>query len=189
MIFGERIRLRAIEREDLPLYVNWLNDPEVRQYLPMFLPISQAFEQDWYENMRKQPLVEQGLMIEIKTPQGWVPIGNVRIFNIELQNRNAELGIMIGEKQYWNQGYGSETMRLMLKHGFNTLNLHRISLWVDAHNLGGIRAYEKAGFVHEGRKRQAVFQDGRYYDLLLMGILRTEWQENLATSGEDNDYT
>ena len=184
MILGERIRLRAIEREDLPLFVAWLNDPEVRQYLLMDLPLSTAQEEDWYENMRKQPPRQQPLMIEITTPQGWVPIGNISLFDFQDQHRSAELGIVIGEKKYWNQGYGREAVTLVCKHGFETLNLHHIYLWVYATNLRGIRAYEKAGFVHEGRKREAIFSKGEYIDLMLMGILRTEWQQIVASSGE-----
>ncbi len=184
MILGERIRLRAIEREDLPLFVAWLNDPEVRQYLYMDLPLSMAQEEDWYENMRKQAPRQHPLVIEITTPQGWVPIGNVSLFDFNDQHRSAELGIMIGEKKYWNKGYGREAVRLICRHGFETLNLHRIYLWVYATNLRGIRAYEKAGFVHEGRMREAIFNKGEYIDLVLMGILRTEWQQIVASSGE-----
>jgi RimJ/RimL family protein N-acetyltransferase len=62
--------------------------------------------------------------------------------------------------------------------------LHHIYLWVYATNLRGIRAYEKAGFAHEGRKREAIYHKGEYIDLVLMGILRTEWQEIVASSGE-----
>ena len=89
--------------------------------------------------------------------------------------RSAEVGIFIGEKSCWNKGYGAEVMSLLLKFGFNNLNLNRTYLRVDDANKGGIRAYEKAGFVHEGRFRQATFQNGEYGDVLLMSVLRTEW--------------
>jgi RimJ/RimL family protein N-acetyltransferase len=184
MLLGERIRLRALEREDIPLFVEWLNDPEVRQYLLMDQPISKVQEEDWFETMHKQPPRQQPLMIEVSGPQGWTPIGDIALFDFEDQHRSAELGILIGEKQYWNLGYGREAVGLLLKHGFNTLNLHRIYLWVYATNLRGIHSYENAGFVYEGRKREAIFQDGKYIDLLLMGILRQEWLENVVLPGE-----
>ena len=104
-------------------------------------------------------------------------IGNSGFFNIDWRNRGAELGIVIGDKAYWNKGYGTEVMRLLLHHGFTTLNLHRIFLRVFEGNPRAIRAYEKAGFVHEGRMRQAEFRDGKYLDVLLMSVLRPEWQE------------
>jgi RimJ/RimL family protein N-acetyltransferase len=66
-------------------------------------------------------------------------------------------------------------MRLLLRHGFDTLNLNRIFLRVDADNLGGIRAYEKAGFIHEARLRQADFREGKYRDDLIMSVLRSDW--------------
>ena len=85
------------------------------------------------------------------------------------------MGLFIGDKSCWNKGYGTEVMRLLLQHGFGTLNLNRIFLRVDTENLGGIRAYEKAGFVQEARLRQADYREGRYCDDLIMSVLRSEW--------------
>jgi RimJ/RimL family protein N-acetyltransferase len=175
MLYGNRIRLRGDERNDLPKFVEWLNDPEVRRYLSMNLPISQAAEENWFENMLKHPPEEQSLGIEIKNGEDWELIGNCGIFDINWRTRSAEVGLFIGEKSCWNKGFGTEVMRLLLRHGFGTLNLNRIFLRVDAENLGGIRAYEKAGFVHEARLRQADFRDGKYRDDLIMSVLRSEW--------------
>jgi diamine N-acetyltransferase len=94
--------------------------------------------------------------------------------NINWRIHSAEVGIFIGDKTEWNKGYGTEVMRLLLQHGFENLNLNRIFLRVDEHNLGGIRCYEKAGFIHEGRLRQANFHEGKYYDHLIMSVLRSE---------------
>lgn len=176
MIYGERIRLRAAEREDIPRFVAWLNDPEVRQFLLLSLPLSKADEEGWFERMQAEPQPEHVLVIEIRDGQDWKPIGNTSFMDINWISRSAEIGIFIGEKAFWNQGYGRETMRLMLKHGFETLNLHRIQLRVFEHNLRGIKAYEHAGFQHEGCQREALYADGRYYDILLMSVLRGEWK-------------
>lgn len=175
MLYGKRIRLRGNERSDLPKFVEWLNDPDVRRTLSMSMPISQAIEEQWFENMLKRPSEEQSLGIEIKDGDGWRLIGNCGIFDINWRARSAEVGLFIGDKSCWNKGYGTEVMRLLLRHGFETLNLNRIFLRVDAANLGGIRAYEKAGFVHEGRFRQGTFQGGEYRDMLFMSVLRSEW--------------
>jgi RimJ/RimL family protein N-acetyltransferase len=175
MLYGKRIRLRGNERSDLPKFVEWLNDPDVRRTLSMSMPISQAAEEQWFENMLKRPSEEQSLGIEIKDGDGWRLIGNCSIFDIKWRARSAEVGLFIGDKSCWNKGYGTEVMRLLLRHGFETLNLNRIFLRVDAANLGGIRAYEKAGFVHEGRFRQGTFQGGEYRDMLFMSVLRSEW--------------
>ncbi len=175
MIYGERLRLRAAEREDLPRFVAWFNDPEVTQNLAHHYPMSRASEERWFDNMMSLPPAEQALAIEIRDGEGWKAIGSTSFMHFDGINRSAEVGIVIGEKAHWNQGYGRDTMRLMLKYGFCTLNLHRIFLKVYERNVRGIKAYEHAGFKHEGRMRHAAFLDGRYYDVLLMSVLSEEF--------------
>jgi RimJ/RimL family protein N-acetyltransferase len=181
MIYGERIRLRRDERSDLPKFVEWLNDPEVRRYLLVDLPISLANEEQWFEKMLKLPDNEQPFGIEIREiePEGdnkhWRLIGNCSFMDINWTVRSAEVGLFIGDKSCWNKGYGTEVVRLLLQLGFGTMNLNRIFLRVYEENRSGIRAYEKAGFVHEGRFRQGAFHNGEYQDMLLMGVLRAEW--------------
>ena len=175
MIYDERIRFRAIERDDLQTFVEWFNDPEVTAGLTMFQPMSMAQEEGWFTNMLKRPPVEQPLGIEIQQGDGWKLIGNVGLHNIDWRVRCAEMGIVIGEKQYWNQGYGTEAMQLLLKHGFETLNFNRMSLVVYADNPRAIRSYEKAGFVKEGTLRQAIYHRGHYDDVITMSVLRSDW--------------
>jgi len=176
MIYGERIRLRRDERGDIPHFTQWLNDPEVRRYLSMNLPISLVNEDGWFDGMLKRPTEEQPFAIEVREGEGWRLIGNCGFFEIDWRARSSEVGLFIGDKSCWNKGYGTEVMRLLLQVGFGTLNLNRIFLRVDQDNLGGIRAYEKAGYVHEGRFRQATYQDGEYRDMLFMSVLRSEWK-------------
>jgi len=177
MLYSERIRLRAIEKEDLPRFVTWLNDPEVRRNLQLFQPLSLAQEEEWFKQILQRSVVEQPLVIEIKNADSWQAVGNVGLFAIRDADRAAEIGIFIGEKKFWGQGYGAEVMSLMLKHGFKELNLNRIFLRVYETNLRGIRAYEKAGFKLEGRLRQDRFMDGKYIDVIVMSVLRSEWKE------------
>lgn len=179
-IYGKRIRLRAAEREDLPTFIQWLNDPEVTENLLIFAPMSLYEEEQWYENMMKRPIAEHVLVIEAENPDrpsGYQRIGTCSFMSIHPRNHSAEVGIMIGEKNYWNQGYGTETMGLLLDFGFGRLNLHRIWLQVFEKNLRGIRAYEKAGFKFEGKFRDGHFQHGRFYDVHLMSVLRDEWEQ------------
>lgn len=186
MIYGDRIRFRHAERSDLPTFVSWLNDPEVRQGISLYLPISQAEEEGWFEGMLKRPPDERVLCIEMRqpgtdgAPESWQLIGNCGLMDIDWRNRSSEFGIMIGEKSAWNQGYGTEAVRLLLKLAFDMLDLNRIFLRVFETNPGAIRAYEKAGFVLEGRQRQAERQDGRRIDVLVMSILQAEWREQHA---------
>jgi diamine N-acetyltransferase len=177
MIYGDRVRLRHVERDDLPQFVEWLNDPEVSQGLSMSTPLSMAEEEDWFDKMLRNPIDERPLCIEAKLNGGWQLIGNCSIFGIDWRSRAGELGLFIGDKAYWDQGYGTEVVGLLLRHGFSTLNLYRIFLRVFEDNPRAIRAYEKAGFIHEGRQRQAEYHDGKFHDVLFMSVLRPEWEE------------
>jgi RimJ/RimL family protein N-acetyltransferase len=117
------------------------------------------------------------MVIEIPQDESWVMIGNCGMHNIDWRLRSAEVGIFIGEKVHWDQGYGTEAMRVLLDHSFNTLNLNRIALQVYEDNPRAVRAYEKAGFIHEGRERQGMYKNGHYVDIIWMSVLRPEWRE------------
>lgn len=173
MIYGKRVRLRAIEREDIKAFHQYVNDPEVTRGLSIYLPMSLADEEAWLNAQRPQD--EKPLAIEIRKGKNWKLIGNCGVFGIDFVNRGGELGIIIGEKSEWDKGYGAEAMTLLLRHGFETLNLHRIFLRVYADNVRAVRSYEKAGFMLEGRLRDAVYKHGRYDDVLIMSVLRSEW--------------
>jgi RimJ/RimL family protein N-acetyltransferase len=111
----------------------------------------------------------------VETADG-VHIGSVGLHSIDWKNRSAELGIVIGEKEYWGQGCGTDTIRALLGLGFREMNLHRIFLRVNEDNARGIRCYEKAGFQREGVSRDAVFKEGAYCDQYVMSILETEFE-------------
>lgn len=175
IIYGERIRLRAVEREDIKFFHDWLNDPEVTRGLALYLPLSMADEENWFDALSKRDMNEKPFAIEIKKGKTWKLIGNCGFHAIEQQNRCGEVGIVIGDKTEWNKGYGAEVMILLQRHGFETLNLNRVFLRVYADNVRAVRSYEHAGFVLEGRLREANFKHGKYEDVLLMGILRSEF--------------
>ncbi|MGQ9459282.1 MAG: GNAT family N-acetyltransferase [Anaerolineae bacterium] len=173
MIYGHRVRLRAIERSDIPAFLRWFNDPEVRQYLLMYLPMSEAQEERWFERQLEGP--DQIFCIEALVDGQWFAIGNCGLHRIDWKNRHAELGIAIGEKAFWGQGFGTDAVRTLLRFAFHELGLHRVYLDVYDFNPRAIRCYEKAGFRREGTKREALFRDGRYHDVHLMAVLRHEF--------------
>lgn len=144
----------------------------------MFLPLSLANEEKWFTQMLEKPAEEHPLAIEVQEGKSWKLIGNCGLMIFNHQVHTAEVGIMIGEKDYWDQGYGTEAMQLILRHGFNTLNLNSITLRVYETNARAIRSYEKTGFVLDGRIRQSHFTNGKYVDTLFMSILRDEWKDN-----------
>jgi RimJ/RimL family protein N-acetyltransferase len=178
ILYSERLRLRAPEREDIPIFLKWVNDPDVCEHLQHYTAMNLEQEEAWYEAMIKGPRTEMPLVIEVREGEEWLPIGNIAFLGIHLVNRDSEIGIMIGEKAYWNKGYGTEAMQRMLQYGFEELNLHRIYLQVYEGNDRGKQAYKKAGFIHEGTMRQVRYHRGRYWDVDIMSILKNEWKIN-----------
>ena len=174
MIVGEKIRLRPIERDDLPRFVEWFADPEVRRHLLANMPFSLAEEERWFDKLLDQIERRQTVIFGIETGDGTL-IGNVGLMDLDWMARKAELGIVIGEKTEWGHGYGTDAIRTMLRLAFEELNLHRVFLRVDVDNHRGIRCYEKAGFQKEGTLRQVVFREGEHVDQHIMSILQPEF--------------
>jgi len=175
LIQGNRVRLRALEKTDLPMLVNWLNDPEVIEFLTFNQPLSLVQEENWFQKVLSGSPDEIPLGIEANVEGNWQLIGDTGFHSIHWVNRAAEIGILIGNKDFWNKGYGREALQLMVRHAFDHLNLNRVFLRVLANHARGIASYRHAGFVEEGRMRQAVFKNGRYIDVLFMSIIRQEW--------------
>lgn len=169
------MRLRPIEREDLPRFVQWFGDPEVRRYLHAALPFSLAQEERWFEHLQERLEKREVVMLNIDTGDG-EHIGSISLSDINWKDRYAELGIAIGEKEHWDQGYGSDAIRTILRLAFDDMNLHRIFLRVHADNARAIRCYVKVGFQKEGTLREAVFRGGSYCDEIVMSILESEFE-------------
>ncbi len=174
MLYGQNLRLRAIEREDIPRFLRWLNDPEVRRFLVMHEPLSRAREERWFEEQlsRQNELI---LAIEVLIDDEWVHIGAIGLHRIDLKNRTAVLGIVIGEKNFWEKGYGREAIRVLLRYAFWELGLHRVELETFAFNARALRCYEAVGFKRVGTRRQAFFREGAFHDVILMDLLAEEF--------------
>mgnify|MGYP001120959968 CR=1 FL=1 len=177
MILGDKVRLRPVERDDLPRFVEWFGDPEVRRHLALYLPFSLAQEERWFESLLDRLERNQDVLLAIETVGG-IQIGNVGLHSVNWKDRSAELGIVIGEKSYWGKGYGADAVLTMLRMAFREMNLHRVFLRVDVDNERAIRCYEKAGFQRDGTLREAVFREGAYIDQHVMSILKSEFQSN-----------
>jgi RimJ/RimL family protein N-acetyltransferase len=177
MLIGKRVRLRGLELTDLPNMQRWINDPDVIRGLTIYTPYSSVDEQNWFDTMMKGPKEEHAYVIEIFEDNNWIPVGSTVFHNIDWKNRSTEIGISIGEKKYWNRGFGRDTMRLMLRHAFNDLNLNRVYLNVFETNENAKKTYLATGFIEEGRLRQDIYKNGRYIDVFMMSVLRSEWQD------------
>jgi len=172
MLQGKKVRLRAPERMDIPTFVKWFNDPEVTEFLLRSPPMGMEEEERWFENLIQQ----EGKVFCIETLEGKL-VGNLGIIHIEWRDRKADIGIVIGEKEYWNKGFGTEAIALLLRYMFEELNLERIWLYCDATNTRAQRSYEKCGFKREGVFRHNRFKSETYTDDVVMSILREEWQD------------
>jgi RimJ/RimL family protein N-acetyltransferase len=170
MLTGSKVRLRAPQRSDIPLFVKWFNDPEVTEFLLRAPPMGMEEEERWYESLR----ASEGKVFCIETLEGRL-IGNVGIIHVDWTNRKADIGIVIGEKEYWSHGYGREAIILLLGYMFEEMNLERVWLYCDDQNLRAQRCYEGCGFRREGVFRHNRLRGGRFTDDLIYSILRGEW--------------
>ncbi|MCE1245865.1 MAG: GNAT family N-acetyltransferase [Firmicutes bacterium] len=175
MIRGERVILRPVRPEDINRWMIWFNDPEVIAHLSggVIYGATREQEQEFYHQITHLPNNKIFTIMDENGRQ----IGNIGTHNINWEWRNATLGIVIGEKDYWGRGYGTDAMKTFINFAFNMMNLRRLSLDVFADNKRGIRCYEKAGFVVEGIKRQERYYNGKYSDVVIMGILKEELPE------------
>jgi RimJ/RimL family protein N-acetyltransferase len=169
---GDKVYLRPLDMNDLETFCTWFNNPELRKFLLVNFPITKELEKEILEKMLKD---ENSVVLSIVAKENDKLIGNIGLLQIDKVHRKADFGIAIGEVEYVSKGYGTEAMKLIINYGFKTLNLHRIELFVHEFNERAIEAYKKVGFIEEGRKREAFYSDGKYYDEIIMSILKEEW--------------
>ena len=172
MLQGDLVVLRAVERNDLPNFVRWLNDETVLEYFGQIVPLSLEQEEKWYEDT-----LQDSSACAFSVDFEGKHVGGAGFNQIQPRHRNAEVGLFIGVPGLWDRGLGRDVMRTLLRYGFQQLNLHRIYLRVYSENRRAVHLYEKLGFQHEGLWRQAEFRNGRYHDILWMSLLRNEWTE------------
>ncbi|MCS6903330.1 MAG: GNAT family N-acetyltransferase [Candidatus Bipolaricaulota bacterium] len=177
-LIGEKVYLRPLERDDAPLLLPWVNDPDVIANLMMYTPKNLQNELEFIERAYKS---DDEIILGIALKANDKLIGSTGLHRLDWKNRHCMFGILIGDKTEWGKGYGTETTCLMARYAFETLGMHRVWLSVYEYNQRGIRAYEKAGFVREGLLRQARYHNGRFYDVLVMGLLRSEWEAQRST--------
>jgi RimJ/RimL family protein N-acetyltransferase len=180
VLHGRLTRLRPAERDDVPLLVRWFNDLATVRFLSARAPMSLAAEERWFEDMT----ADQGrgrwhfLICRLDDDR---PIGTIGLFEIDLTNGSAGIGITIGDPADTGRGFGSDALETLLDFGFGRLRLDR--LWLDAYafNTRAIAMYERVGFVHEGVARHGAYRDGEFVDVVAMAILRDEWAARRAT--------
>ncbi|MDF2629784.1 MAG: putative acetyltransferase [Symbiobacteriaceae bacterium] len=171
--WGDRVGIRPLRPGDAGALRRFVSDPDVAYLLfeelggepPSALLLGTMI---FFQMLSSSPdfgIIERGGRL----------VGSVRLWRVSERNRSAMLTIFIGEKQAWNRGYGQDALRLALRHAFTNMGLHRVELNVFAFNERAIRCYERVGFVREGARREALFRDNRFHDILVMGVTRNEF--------------
>jgi RimJ/RimL family protein N-acetyltransferase len=168
----ELVRLRPLRKEDAPSLYNWINNRQLVINNAPYYPVSEIDHEQWVGKMmnRRSDLV----IFVIEEIESKRAIGSCQLLNINWIHRNAELQIRVGNEDFLGRGYGSQSVRKLCHFGFHDLNLHRIYLHVFCTNHRAIRAYEKCGFKKEGILRQTAFIDGKWLDVMIMGLLKTD---------------
>lgn len=176
-LIGNRITLREYQLEDLPQIREWVNDYEITNNLhDVFLFPNTVHETETFLKMMIEGKSgSKGFIISDKDTLSY--IGQIDLHQIDYKNSNAVLGIVIGKKDYLGKGYGSEAIAILQKFVFKTLNLNRLELTVYEYNERAYHCYLKCGFKEEGKMRKKLFRDGRYWDVVMMSILKEEYEE------------
>lgn len=185
-LLGERTRLRAVEPADAATAFPWVNELEVTEHLELRFPMSLGAEREWAEGAAAAPGYRHVVFAIERIDEGRF-IGTCGLFGQTPEDRVAELGVLIGDRASWGQGFGSDALRSLLCFGFREMNLRRIWLRVDANHPRAISLYERLGFVHEGRQRGAHWSRGRAVDFLVMGIQRAEFDARYGAFEEVGD--
>ena len=183
---AQDIRLGPIDHEAHPeIESKWTHDSDYMRLMELkpVRPLSPALVKKEYESIEKKMEEDKNLFyFTIRAHEDDRLIGKAVIEWVDWTNGNGWIRLGIGAAEDRRRGLGSQTLGLILRYAFAELNLFRISAMVPEYNEGAIRLLKKFGFVEEVRRRQAVQRDGRTWDLLTFGQLRSEW-ESLAKGG------
>jgi RimJ/RimL family protein N-acetyltransferase len=166
--------LKALRPSDVYYFKSWIMDPEVIRYsLTQFhLMGSYPEVEAWFYRLLIDP---KSFCLGLAAPGTGELIGYTGISGLNQVDGHGEYFILIGNKSHWGKGIATQSAKLIQQLAFTQLNLHRLTLTASSRNPGALRAYEKAGFIHEGRLREAFYREHEYSDKIVMGILRSDW--------------
>ncbi|WNS41953.1 GNAT family protein [Paenibacillus sp. MMS20-IR301] len=173
LLTGAQVYLRPLNGEDAGLYYHMFYGTEVRRLTGTKKHITKEQIAGYIERKAGD---DSTVLLLIALKENDEVIGDIAIQDIDPDNRSANLRIAIGEERYQGQGYGREALLLMLDYGFGILNLHRIELEVYSYNARAAHVYESVGFVREGVRRDTLFYNHEYHDVIMMGMLESEYR-------------
>ncbi len=179
---GENIYLRGLEYSDLDKgnYLEWLNDPEVCEFNSHHVhPYTRSMAEDYIKMVNSS---DKHLVMAVVLSYTNEHIGNISLQGIHPIHRCAEYAVLMGEKRYWGKGYAKEASRLIVEHGFLALNLHRIHCGTTEENIAMQKLADYMGMTKEGRRKEAVYKNGRFVDVLEYGVLRPDFFKKFGIS-------
>ena len=181
VIHGRLTFLRPAERADVPTMVRWFNDVETTRYLNARAPMGQALEERWFEEMLARQGQSDWFFLICRLVDGKA-MGTIGLFDLDLTNGSAGIGITIAERSELGKGLGTDALESLLDFGFGRLRLER--MWLDVYDFNerAVASYRKAGFTQEGVARHGAYRDGRWVDVIAMSILRDEWDARRAAA-------
>lgn len=165
-IEGEKTWLRKLERGDLSKSLNWLKDPSINMFLSQeFRDLTEEQEIKWYEYIQNS---SRDMVFAILDRSNGKYIGNCSLNKIDTEKRYCELGIVIGEKDYWNRGFGTDAINSILEFASSNLKVKTIRLNVYKYNQRAIKVYGKCGFRLKRILRKDHLYGGKYWDTMVM---------------------
>lgn len=169
LLESDDIYLRKISISDCnENYLNWMNDSEVNKYLESrFTTHSIDSLKDFVNSMNNS---ENNVLFAIIDKSSDKHIGNIKLGNIHPVHKYADIGLIIGEKNFWGKGIGTKSIQLVTDYAFNKLNLRKVIAGVYEYNIGSIRAFEKCGFKRAYVKKDTYFFEGNYIDAIVFEL-------------------
>lgn len=180
---GDNLYLRPIEPEDLPSICRWANDPDIRRLTGEVLPTSMKSAAEFLERVHTEK-DRVWFSVVLKEDRIIGEAGLLRMFHFW---RTTDLTLIIGEKDCWGKGYGTEAILLLLDYAFGYLNFHRVAVGVVGFNERALHFYERVGFKKEGIQRDGYYFDHQYHDFVMMSILEDEVRESQSRMTSTHD--
>lgn len=185
MIDGNKVYLKSIDRKNLEQFRRWRNQEWLRDYFREYREITEYMQEKWYENIvsNNDKFVNFEIIAKMYKDNDSsnffhsnVLVGMCGLYYINWKNRSAEFTIYIGEEKFRRNGFGTDALKVLLRYGFNEMNLNRV--WCEVFEFNkAIDIYKKLGFIKEGKLRQSVFTKGKYYDSYILSMLRSDFNK------------
>ena len=167
-LIGRKLYLRILTKKDInQRYLNWLNDPDVIRFMRHRAFPTSIESLESFVTSQKWP---NDLLLAIVDKKTDTHIGNIGISSIDWVNRKAELGMVLGDRSFWNKGYMSEAFNLVIEHAFSRMNLHKLYAGTEKDNKSAVALFKKTGWVIEGDLKDETFRDKKYINILRFAI-------------------